>query len=401
MKHILKVITAALSVVCLTSCGDKVTKTSEQAFPGSGYQDSDFVAIKEFNERIALGEKGQIDLEGLPSKYLSNLTFTSKDPSVVSVSSSGELTGVGKGTTYVEVKYPDGRRLGKVNVIVTANDSTDVVDTIANITDDYADPSYEAPTKVHELEYSYEAYYKEGKVDHSSKSIEELYYNKDGAYFMVGGDDLYTYTADGASELAGGKWIFDVQDMNCRMMRITDTSKNYFDFNCGDYDDDNQVIYDLLDMFFVSGRKIIDDLFDNYSGKDSFEWYTPFYPSEGMYAYADGKNDLYLGMEFFTSRDEEDADNEVTAEDELVYFDIPAGTKYDDTTTIAYIYEGNKCNGMSIDVMMDYELDGVKWKRDFIRSELFDDEYEEEIYDGDDQKMKNDGWAKVDSMYDL
>ena len=392
MNKIIKIVTGALSVFCLASCGNNVSKTEEKAFQGTGYVGGDFVAVKELNEHLILGEKGQLKLEGMPQSYLSQLTFESKDSGVVTVSATGELTPVAKGKTIILVKHPDGKVAAKVNVIVTGNDDKDVASTVTSIKNAYANPSYQEPTSCYKLEYSYENYYKDDVLHHGYTSFEECYYDKDSGYFMYGGDDIWVNTRGGAKELSSGTWIFTVLGYSTRMLHITDTAKNYFDFNSAKYSYANDVIFDILDMFFVSGKKIVTDMMGIYAGKEDFDAFTT---DSSVTLRADGKNDFAARVSYTGQK------GVVETEDELQYLDMYEGTEYVEDDDISVIYEGAKCTGYSINAVYKYTFENASWRRDFRRSMAFFDGYTPVDYDIDDKEMKDAGWAKVDNMYDL
>ncbi|MCQ2801889.1 MAG: Ig-like domain-containing protein [Bacilli bacterium] len=396
MKNIFKVVTAALGVFCLASCGENVSKTNEVNFPGIGYGERDFVAIKDLNQHIVVGEKAQIPLDVMPANYSSKIVFESKNPSVVTVSDSGEMTAIAKGKTMVYVKTSDGALIGKVNVLVSKGDDSDVESTINSIKATYNDSSYVAPTKAHKREFSHEIYYQNGKVDHSYVSTEEIYFDVGKCYFMVSSDDIQTYTVDGGKEISSGKWIFQVQGMKLRMIHITDIAKTYLDFNIADpkYDDPVESIYDVLDMFFVQGRKIANDLLEDYSGKKDFMLFAPGFGSSGYEFHTDGNNNLFIGEKFSQQ-------GRVETEDELDYLDMREGTTYTDTEDYKFFFDGASCSGYTIGAVYDYKVDNVPWKRDFLRSMQFDVDYQIEEYKALDDEMKLAGWTKVTNLYDL
>lgn len=395
MKKTFKLLTAALGVFCLASCGENVSKTNEKVFPGSGYTDGDYVGIKDLNLYVGLGQTQQIDLDGMPKEYLKTIKFKSNNADVISVSETGEVTGLKRGIGTITVSHADGKKIGNVNVFVSDGTNKDVDSTLSYLKSKYSDPSYSRPTKVHQEEYSYEIYTKGGNVDHSVISYEEIYFDEEDAYFMVGGDDLYTYTSTGARELNGGTWIFDVQGMKTRMFHITDNERNYFQFNSAKYLNDVDAIYDILDMFFVSGRGIIDNLLDSYSGKDDFEYYSKGYPGDNINVYADGNNNAFMELNFYNPEEV------VDTESELKYVDMYEGTVYAETDYVSYIYNGASCSGFDINVIYDYEENGIKCQRQFMRSQLYDEDYEPIKYEESDEDLKLAGWSLVTSLYEL
>lgn len=397
MKKTLKILTIALAAATLASCGETVSKTETTNIPGVGYSSRDYVSVMDLNKHIVVGQKDQINLDVMPDKYGSKITFESKDSGVVTVSESGELTAIARGKTQVHVKAEDGSVIAKVNVLVSDGKDTDVSSTMSTIKANYENPSYVAPKKAHRREYSEEVYYKNGVRDHSYQSYEDIYFDSSRCYFMVSSDDLYTYTAGGARELSGGKWIFQVQGMKLRMVHITDIAKTYLDFNIANekYEDDFVLaIYDVLDMFFVSGKKIATDLLDDYSGKTDFMNAVDFFGEEGTAFYADGANNLFVDVSYSQNL-------KISTEDELKYVDIFEGTPYKETTNYHYLFENTSSAGFDLKSTYDYKVGDVPWKRNFVRSMQYDLDYEVEEYKANDEDMKLAGWTKVTSLYDL
>lgn len=391
----IKILTGVLSVFCLTSCTN-YSKTDVKNIAGTGYVGGDYVAIKQVNHHIKVGEKSQITFESMPNNYASTLNYSSLNEQVATVNQTGEITAVSRGMTKVAVKRNDGSLLTYVNVLVTNKDSTDVSSTIQNIKNAYNSSSYAAPTKVHQIEYSYDEYAKEGVIDHGYYSFQEMYFDKDEGYFMITGDDLGIYTLGGNKELSSGTWIFEVISMyQTRMIHITDTVRNFYDFNSSGYGlAKYKVIYDILNMFFVSGQKIVTDLLDDYSGKSTFTSATKSSKSDYGFA-ADGQNDLFI------SYGESGIKGTVSTKEELDTFDIAAGTEYVQTYDADYIYQYNKCIGFNIFSDMTYMVGSDHWSRQFLRSEVFDEEYQPVLYEDEADDMKKAGWNLVDNYYEL
>lgn len=397
-NNLFKVITAALGIFTLASCGNNnVAKTEEKQIPGIGYSEKDYVGIAGLNKCLFVGETDNIDLDIMPEAYGSKIKFESSNKEIVDVSEKGVLTGVKEGLAIVTVKDEAGKLIGKVNVIVAKDDQTNTLSTINNIKAAYSGAGYSAPKKAHKLEYSYENYIRDGVLDHGYTSFEEMYYDRTSGIFMVGGNDIMTYTRGGDREVANGYWHFQVLGMKTRMVHITETVKNYYDFNSADYGMSKyRIIEDVLDMFFVSGKKIANDLLSDYSGKDDFLAYCDYYTKdEDIKCFADNDNNLFMNLSF------EDEEGVVEVEDELQYLDMYEGTEYIADTAVSYVYESNKCNGFDIDATYDYTFDDSAWQRQFFRSMRFDNEYEPESFDFTEKEMKEKGYFKVDTMFDL
>lgn len=397
MKKMYKLVTAALGVFCLASCGDKISKTNEESFSGVGYEERDYVAIKDLNKHVVVGQKDQIAIDTLPKNFNSKIVYESKNTDVVTVSGSGEITAIAKGRTNVLVKTSEGDLIGQVNVLVSDGTDANVEETITYISNAYNDSSYKAKTKAYKREYSYESYFQNGVTDHSYSSFEELAFDASKCYFMVSSDDIWTYTLNGGKELSSGKWIFQVQNMKLRMVHITDNIKSFLDVNIAfeRYDDPLMAMYDVLDMFFVSGKKVATDLLEDFSGKKDFAMFSSSFGKAGYEFYADGKNNLYAAEKFSRSN------QVVTTEEELDYYDIPAGTVYKDTEDYKFFYDGASCSGYTVGATYDYKIGDVTWKRDFLRSCEMESDFEIEEYRAKPDVMVLQGWTKAANLYEL
>ncbi|MBQ0009141.1 MAG: Ig-like domain-containing protein [Firmicutes bacterium] len=395
-NNIFKIVTAALGVFCLASCGENVSKTDIKPFEGTGYQERDFFGIKQLNRSLFVGQPELIVLDSMPQNFLSKVKFESLNNQIVEVSATGLMNPVSEGSTKILVKDDQNNLLGKLNILVVKDDETNTRNALQNIKDLYKN-GYVEPTKVHKMEYSYEEYYRDGVIDHGYTSFDETYYDKTNAIFYLGGDDVMRYTRGGAREAATGHWHFQVLGRKTRMVHITENAKNYYDFNSSAYGTEKyKAIEDILNLFFVSGSKIINDMLEEYSGKDDFLNFCDFYKTDpNLNIYADNDNNISANIVY------KDEPGVVDTKDELQYLDMYEGTEYIENDNISFIYNSNKCTGYDIDATYDYQYDGSNWQRDFHRSMEFDEDFEPEMFDYEDKEMQELGFRLVDQMYDL
>lgn len=390
-KDFLKVVAVALSMVSLASCAGKGEPTDSvidtKDFDGIGYLSNDYFALKQTNKSIEVGENYQLIIDSLPRTYsLDNLKFTSKDEKVAKVSSDGIVSGIGKGITDIVIKSDDGKVDTVFHVLVGEKGNATTV--INNIKEAYADPSHEPPTKFFLREYDKEVYSCQGIEQYGYESFETMAFDYDKGYFMVQSEDLTLRTANGVKEKASGKWIFYTinQGQFLRFIHITETGRRFFEVNTSDYLNEGDVIYDALDMFFASGRKIVTNMLDNIENGD-FDYMTSKSPSNLI---AGNSQMSYIYTE-------EGKDQKVDAEDELEYYDIPCDTIYDYYYEQSCIQNGDRCEASNVDMIMTYELDGKPWSRQFTRSMSYSDEFELEKYND----PEHNGFTKVDNIYDL
>ena len=395
MKKHVTLLMSAVAILSLSACAKKGSdilpsgKYGETDFPGKGYTDRDYIALKHLVMNIKAGESRQIDIETFPESYaLTSLEFVSKNSAVATVNENGVVTGVASGIADIEVNAKDGSFSNKVRVAVSkrssAEESKDVMDAIqAN----YDDPSYKSPTKMIRYEYSVESYECEGVRDHAMESYEIMGYDANEGYFFVEGPTLYYKTPQGHPELADGKWIFYPinQGVKTRLIHITPTSKNYFDINTAGYDSYDRIIRDIMNFFFVSGEKILTNMLEDFEGIKTFG-----YASDST-IYAVNDNSILIDLT------EAGSNQVVDADDEINYYDIPADTVYSYSFREQILHSGNRARGVDIEMTMYYERDGKDWTRTFNRSQLMDDDFEVQKI----QNPKDNGFQAVDSIYDL
>ena len=389
---------SAVAILSLSACAKKGSdlppdgKYGETDFPGKGYSDRDYIALKHLLVNVKAGESKQLDVETYPTSYaLSSLEFVSKNASVATVDATGVVTGVSNGVADIEVKAKDGSFSNNVRVVVSSKSSAAgsqaVIDSINS---KYNDASYKAPTKLIQYEYSVESYECEGVRDHAMESYEVMAYDAEEGYFFVEGPTAYFKTPGGAPEVKDGKWIFYPinQGIKTRLIHITSTSKNYFDINTaaygGDYD---RIIRDIMNFFFVSGEKILTNMLDNFEGKSNFKYIDN---SDTNVFAVDSSSILYELVE-------NGSNQVVDADDEINYYDIPADTVYSYTFDEYILNQNARSRAVDIDMTMFYQRDGKDWTRTFLRSQLFDDDFEVVKI----QNPKDNGYQAVDSIYDL
>ena len=389
---------SAVAILSLSACAKKGSdllpdgKYGETDFPGKGYSDRDYIALKHLLVNVKAGESKQLDVETYPTSYaLSSLEFVSKNASVATVDASGVVTGVSNGVADIEVKAKDGSFSNTVRVVVSSKSSAASSQAVIDsINAKYNDASYKAPTKLIQYEYSVESYECEGVRDHAMESYEVMAYDAEEGYFFVEGPTAYFKTPGGAPEVKDGKWIFYPinQGIKTRLIHITSTSKNYFDINTaaygGDYD---HIIRDIMNFFFVSGEKILTNMLDNFEGKSNFKYIND---SDTNVFAVDSNSLLYELVE-------NGSNQVVDADDEINYYDIPADTVYSYTFDEYILNQNARSRAVDINMTMFYQRDGKDWTRTFLRSQLFDDDFEVVKI----QNPKDNGYQAVDSIYDL
>ena len=398
-KKLITLLSSAVFAVTLSSCSIKAadnpqysTEITTSVVPGSGYTDCDYFSCDENCYVLSVGETKEIKLTTYPSYYATNsLTFTSSNTSVCTVSETGEITGVANGQSDIKVESKDGSVSTVVKAVVaTKSTKENVASTISAIKGIYSDSSYVKPGKVIRHESSYELYKHNGEIDHGYESYEVMAYDAESGYFFIEGPSLTHRVKQGVPEIANGKWLFyPINDgQMTRLVHITPLVKNYFDINTAIYATNDAIIRDILNFFFVDGANILDQLLDSYAGGEDFNDFTTY---SGTEFYSVNSNSLLLDYK------EANANQKVSADDELNYFDIPADTTY------SYVYNQKILNNQGhaeftdITMTMSYKLFGENWERSFARHQVYGNDFQIEKI----QNPKDNGYKLVDTLYDL
>lgn len=396
-KRLLTLLTSAVGILALSACGkngvDDVINVSTFDINGQPQIFNDYFAQKSYVYNLAVEGSEKISLESFPASYKEkSLSFEAVDPSIASVDESGVITAHKKGYTDILIKSEDGEVDTKVRAVVSekVGSSSDVASVISTIESNYSSIDYVAPSKFVRYEYSEEFYSCEGKEQYGSKSIEKMAYDANEGYFCVEGPYLTYKSEGGQPDISDGKWMFySINDgLYVRMIHETSTIKSYFDLNTATYATNDEAIRAILNCFFVSGEKIINDALEDYGGKEDFDSFLSY--SGTKFSSVDDSS-LYINY------DEANSGEVVGVDDEINYFNIPTGTVYSYTYHQEFLNSGNLVRTNITDMTMSYKLDGKNWTRRFLRNQIFDEDFEI-------VKVKNpkeNGYKLVDSMYDL
>ena len=391
-KKLLTLLTSAVSIVALSACIFRKDPTVySYNFFNDNYRDNDYFAVKKINYYLAEGETKQIDFVSFPTSYgASEILFTSQNPEIVSVNASGVLTANKAGSTDVIVSSKDGSISKRIGVAVTKTTSKDVTsEVVSKISNTYESASHSKPTSFVRHEYSEEFYYKEGVKQYGNESDEVIGYDSERGYLFIDGPYVTYRVPGGSPEVSTGKWLFyTISDgAFTRCFHITKTVKNYFDLNTALYETNDAAIRGILDVFFVSGSKIVNDALDAYYGKDDFDSLAT--PDDADVKFVDNESVVVNYIE-------KNSDT-VSAEDELKYFNIPTDTLYNYEYDYSFYNRNGRTESVNIDMTMSYKLGNENWERVFNRSQLFEEEFEQvEI-----QQPDKNGYKLVESLYDL
>ena len=417
-----KHLTSILGLLCalsLTGCGNKKSGDDDQKSGGDVKPASEqkievfpinpnieiskeYFAVTPLTLDLLVDEHKSIDVSAIPASYSGdNLKFVSRDTSIVEVSNSGVATGKAKGVTYIDVSTSDNQ--AKESIIVTVNEElekTEGANRLKAKGEAYRDPSYVKASKIWAHEYVEQTLTKNGKDISKQGYVEEIIFDKEEAYFEVSSEDIEIRTIDGATSISNGKWIFyvDQESYYTFLIHETETSKNYMKVATQSYlgREPYEIIYDVLDMFFVSGSSIVTNYLDDVDGVDYYDTddtnyidcLLNDYSNAQASAYAPNDDDVFVKLAIQMS------DQEMKPAEELS-IDIPAGTKYEDDTTVDLLVHEEHVYGTNIESVMTFELDEVPYVRSFKKQIQYIRDFTVSIPSDLSQ------YGEVDSIYDL
>lgn len=399
-----------LTALSLTGCKKNGgQKTIDQVIdikpiPSQIHNDREYFAVTPLNMNVLVGQTGKIDVSAIPSAYSGEaLNFVSKNPEVATVDAEGNVTGVSAGKTKIEVSSKDGQCKETIQLFISEElTKADGAAKFQEKSDAITDPSFEKCMKIDAHEFVRQIITVDGKDINSAFYVEDIVFSAEDAYFCVYSDDIEIKTADGSPSVSCGKWEFfvDQESYDTYLLREGPTSKNYMEVHTQKYlgRPAYQIIYDVLDMFFVSGSDIVKDYLidaDGYDLYDSDASGDSLFLDCAKNEYGNATENIYSpnGDDLYATLKLEINDKELSPSTEYS-IDIPAGTIVDETQDLALMVEGNIVTGFDICDTMVFDWNEKPAKRVFEKQVQYIRDFDVSIPD-----LSN--YTLVDSIYDL
>lgn len=406
-KHLSTIV--LLSGLVLTGCNNGETPLapsnpvfSSKEFTSIRQYSNEYFALSTYNLVLNVDETYQIEVSSMPKVADDSvLVYTSKDSKVATVSATGLVKGIAKGITEIEVKTSDGKCSEKMNVFI--GETTDKSTSLAylNTVHEYQEANPDKRIKkVWAHEVVYQGLSKNGVPYNESKFVEDFYWSEEDAYFEIYSDDLAIKTENGAVSAEHGKWKFfvDKDSYVTFLCHETPNAKNYMEVATQSYIGQNasNIIYDILEMFFVSGKSIVTDYVNDINATDFvdpagyyYDIISQNYSNVTLKLSSAGENTLCLNSKI-------DFEDETISSSDEFSLEIPTGTKYDASQRENFMMKDNMVIGAYYENEMvfkdDYNGGGVT--RKFSKDLTYSTEFELEIPD-----LKT--FNRVDSIYDL
>ena len=356
--------------------------------------------IKEANVSMVKGETYQLgrvikpDLANIPS-----ISYTSSNPSAVSVDANGKLTAKECGFAIITANC--GGFSSQSYVSVTLADSFDQGhDNIKTIMNHQASSSYEIPSYLDISEVNVSTIKKDGVVQNSSTNYEKMVISTEEAYIYI--TDSYwgkTKVQGGNVEFSSGTWvIYCTDEFETFLFHIDHEVKRYIKVDCTAYveqDDRWAAVAHVLDLLFSSGSKIFTNQIETVSSSEETAGIEEcLRVSDPVITYKDARGDN-SGNAW--------AKYTLNWEDNLIDFDlgnnlgIPSGVYADINRTEDFYYTEDYCRYMNSRQIMTYDWRGSTYVDDSITSKSFDIEPKELYY----PDIKGEGWTEGEDIFDI
>ena len=401
-----------MCVVSLTGCSTKngdnqnnLPKSDQkiefEKFNSNPKHSKEYFAISNFNMNLVVDEEAKINIDAIPEAYeKEGLSFVSKDPEIVSVDAQGNVKALKKGITQIEVSSLDKQAHEVVDVSVNeAIEKADGVTLLRAKAASMKEEGYQRTSKLQVHEFVRQTLTVDGKDVNSASYVEDIIFSKDDAYFEVYSDDIEIKTADGSVSVSSGRWIFfvDQESYDTYLIHDTPTEKNYMEVHTQKYlgKPAYTILYDILDMFFLDGKDIVTDSFDDVDGVGLFDDDEGLVTSCAINDYSNATEELFSpnGEDIYTHVCITQTDDVITPREEY-RIDIPAGTVYDEDGHYYIFIEGNRVKSFDIVADMRFTYEGKPTTRTFVKNQKYITDFEVTY-----PALAN--YTLVDSIYDL
>ncbi len=375
MKKITRFIVPLLCVSVLSSCSGPNKKSSSSSEPLPEVKVVNELHLSKMNLGLTLKE--EVDADGNPTGKIvgeeyqfeartypnqseaSNVTYTSSNPSVASVTSKGLVKAVGEGKCQVIASYDDGRVKDTCDVYVNKGTDIKSVKLVAAKMRDKQDETGMIDA-ADVLQLKENRFYYRTKNDNyieTEREYETMTMSKSKAFFSIGSTYSTSITENGSSRFSNYQWIFYVNEYyDAYLFHISGETRNYAVVDCTSYIDKGLTPFDalggVLGSFFINGDTMISRQFEDYFGRGengALMASTINNASKSEHLGVRGESELMYSFKQTNSMNIADLD------DENDYY-IPYGTKYKLIVSHDYVATDNV-------VISDALIQGMEWKQ--------------------------------------
>ena len=368
MKKSMLSIIGLTTLLTLTGCGTKSAtpaKTNKVIFPAES------ITLNANTKSMFVGDSFQLDLFVEPLLAAGEeFVFECSDVNVAKVSKNGLVTAKKDGHATITVyskSNPEVKATFKVFAFKKA--SPYELPTKASAMATYQQEHVTAPRKLRTAEYESRTTYLNGEASYKSVTYYDFITSKDDAYFKfgIGGYDERYFNAPQIRDSYQYHFHTDA-DYHSFVFKdnyeSTETHNKAYvasEFYLGTETTRDQVVYAMLNSFFISGSKISENNIEDSLSADLLATR----PSSGGFA----TDELYLTFS--------DGGYSIADMDDENDLDIPYGTRYNiDFYQSAYWYKGN-VKSLEVSFLISYKIGSNQYAIDVHRYYSFerDDEF--------------------------
>ena len=382
-----------LLVGCNSSAHQEFTPNNSGSYSPVSEKDLKFFALKDVDVSLKLNET--YELKSLFNPVLNPLpkiTYTSSNPSVVSVSESGVVTGKASGYAIINAKCGDFT--GECVVSVTKENSKSEATT--NINEIYkvqADSSFVKPDYLRVHERSNYTLYKNGEIMNESEGIEETVMSKENAYIYINDPyDARYGVVGGNPTYSAGIWLFYcTPEFETFIFHEVHGIKRYMKVDCAKYIESGDrwgAIGEVMGNIFSNYFDILERQYKVVADAATLK-------SDVIGSIKEGRADDHGGAYASTS---DSYKNQKMDYDLQRIFGIPAsGGLCDIAMTDEYYFSSNVCKYCNFAQVTSYSWRGDDYVYDQRGWRSYDIEPKELYY----PDIKAEGWTEGEDIFDI
>lgn len=360
--------------------------------------------LKDVNIYLTTSQSYQLESVTYPVfPEKAQVTYTSNNPSVVSVDENGKLKANNDGFAIVTATCEGMSSYAYVNV--TPEDTTSVgKSNLKKVSTAQGKSTFVKPTYLSIRESTYDKLYRDNAVQIDKVNYEEMVIDKDEAYLYIADHYDSNSKTDGANATYSiAKWvIYCTDEFETFLFHEQNGVRRYIKVDCSKYVESGtrlDALYDVLAKLFISGSSIVTNQLNTVGDKDE---------TDGIYQVLTTKSKQDLDI--IASRDARGDDfGNVFATycldfgKELVDFelasnmDLPSGVYANISRDETFYYTENYCRSFNVDYHLAYDWRGSHYASESSIARSYDIERKELYY----PDIESEGWARGEDIFDI
>lgn len=323
------------------------------------------------HKSVAMAVSEKIQLSGIEQAHHDgkSLTFKSADASIASVDENGQITGVSKGKTTIEVADKVNPDL-KISVPVSVMEPTKT--RITNqLLEKFAGIDESNLTEIVDHNMYEKRIYKNGVLQSYDRYDEHMVASYDEAYFRIYETDGEIRTEGGSITFSEYDWVFNTnKSYDTLVYHQVGDVKTYYPVSTVSYMGDSpryKPMFDILDNLFVSGHEVFTNVFANAKLSGFLDF--------AQKNYSNVKKNGFYSLDESTSMIFDctvNYDTETATQDDESRYGIPYGTETPTTYNLRFHIEDNKVMGYTNHAVTTYTIGDDKYEEVYDMDHLYE-----------------------------